>query len=79
MRQPPPPSPAPDGDLFVVTAWASHDALDAWIDTADRDRLTVSDVHCSVEYGPITRYDMAGGYLNLDGLVAVSDSPKEEP
>ena len=74
-----PPSPASEEDLMVVTAWASHDAFDAWIDTPDRDRLTVSDVHSSVEYGPITRYDVAGGYLNLDGLVAVPDSVKEDP
>jgi hypothetical protein len=77
--QPLPPSPATEDDLIVVTAWASHDAFDAWIDTPDRDRLTVSDVHSSVEYGPITRYDVAGGYLNLDGLVAVADPVKEEP
>jgi hypothetical protein len=35
-------------------------------------------VHGPVEYGPITRYNVAGGYLNLDGLVAASDSVKEE-
>jgi CRP-like cAMP-binding protein len=66
-------------DVVVVTAWASHDAFDAWIDTPDRDRLTDSDVHRSVRYGPITRYDVANGYLNLDGLVAVADSVKEAP
>jgi hypothetical protein len=58
---------------------ASHEAFDAWIDTPDRDRLTASDLHGSVRYGPITRYDVAGGYLNLDGLSAVADSVKEEP
>jgi hypothetical protein len=77
--QPPAPTPGTDEDLVVVTAWASHDAFDAWIDTPDRDRLTASDVHGSVEYGPITRYDVEGGYLNLDGLMAVADSVKEEP
>jgi hypothetical protein len=76
---PPEPTAAIEGDLIVVTAWPSHDAFDAWIDTPDRDRLTASDVHAAVEYGPISRYDVAGGYLNLDGLVAVSDSLKEEP
>jgi hypothetical protein len=78
-RQPSPPSPAAEEDLIVIMAWASHEAFDAWIDTPNRDRLTVSDVHSSVEYGPITRYDVAGGYLNLDGLHAVSDPVKEEP
>jgi hypothetical protein len=77
--QPPAPTPAAVEDLVVLTAWASHDAFDAWIDTPDRDQLTASDVHGAVEYGPITRYDVAGGYLNLDGLVAVADSVKEEP
>ena len=77
--QPPAPAPRTGQDLIVVTAWASHDAFDAWIDTPDRDRLTTSSVHSSVEYGPITRYDVAGGYLNPDGLVAVADFVKEEP
>ena len=77
--QPAAPEPDPDEELIVVTAWASHDAFDAWIDTPDRDRLTASDVHGAVEYGPITRYDTAGGYLNLDGLSAVADSVREDP
>lgn len=68
-----------DEQLIVVTAWASHEAFDTWIDTPERDRLTASDVHGSVRYGPITRYDVAGGYLNVDGLSAVTDSVKEEP
>jgi hypothetical protein len=67
-----------EADLVVVTAWASHEAFDAWIATPDRDRLTDSDVHRSVEYRPITRFDMVGGYTNLDGLSAVAESPKEE-
>ena len=78
--QPPTSEPGTTGDdMIVVTAWASHDAFDAWIDTPDRDRLTVSDVHGAVEYGPITRYDVAGGYLNLDGLSAVAKPVKEDP
>lgn len=77
--QPPAPIRGAEEDFIILTAWASHDAFDAWIDTPDRDRLTASDVHSSVEYEPITRYDVAGGYLNLDGLVAVADSVKEEP
>jgi hypothetical protein len=76
--QPPAAAPDTDGNLIIVTAWASHDTFDAWIHTPDRDRLTVSDVHSSVEFGPITRFDVAGGYLNLDGLVAVPDPVKEK-
>lgn len=68
-----------DEQLIVVTAWASHEAFDTWIDTPERDRLTASDVHGSVRYGPITRYDVAVGYLNVDGLSAFTDSVKEEP
>jgi hypothetical protein len=58
---------------LVLTAWASHDAFDAWIETPERDRLTASDVHGLVEYGPITRYDLAGGYVHLEGLAALAD------
>src|SRR6266487_4605407 len=65
----PQPEQAPGADeTFVVTAWASHAAFDAWIETSDRDRLTDSDVHGAVRYGPITRYDTVGGYLNVGGL-----------
>jgi hypothetical protein len=64
---------------LVLTAWASHEAFDAWIDTPDRDRLTDSEVHRAVQYHPLTRYDVAGGYLNLDGLDAVAELPKEAP
>ena len=72
-------------EAVVVTAWASHDAFDAWIDTPDRDRLTASPVHQAVQYGPITRYDVTGGYLTLDGLRAVAatlaapDTRREKP
>lgn len=59
-------------EAVVVTAWASHDAFDAWINTPDRDRLTASPVHQAVSFGPITRYDLTGGYLNLDALRAVA-------
>ena len=51
-----------DGDTVVVTAWPSHEVFDAWIATPERDALTASDVHRSVDYRPITRYDVAGGY-----------------
>jgi hypothetical protein len=74
------PDVLPDAEeSVVVTAWASHEAFDAWIETPDRDRLTSSDVHNAVRYGSITRYDTVGGYLNIDGLNAVAEAPKEEP
>jgi hypothetical protein len=41
---------------------AEHEVFDAWIATPERDALTASDVHRSVEYRPITRYDAVGGY-----------------
>jgi len=56
------------GETVVITAWPSHEVFDQWIATPDRDRLTASDVHRAVDYRPITRYDVAGGYLNLDDL-----------
>jgi heme-degrading monooxygenase HmoA len=55
--------PLDGGDeLTVVTVWPSHDVFDAWIATPERDALTDSDVHRSVEYRPITRCDAVGGY-----------------
>jgi len=77
--QPPPAAPsasAPTGvvDAVVVTAWASHDAFDAWINTPNRDRLTASPANQAVQYGRITRYDTTSGYLNLDGLCPVADA-----
>jgi hypothetical protein len=51
----------------------SHDAFDAWIQTPDRDRLTASEVQASVEYGPITRRAIVGGYVRVDGLAAVAE------
>ena len=62
-----------DGETVVLTAWPSHAVFDAWIATPHRDRLTASDTHRSVDYHPITRYEVAGGYLNLDALT------KEQP
>ena len=53
-----------DGDTVVVTVWPSHDVFDAWIATPERDELTASDVHQAVDYRPITRYDIGGGYTN---------------
>ena len=59
---------SPGGATVVLTIWPSHETFDAWIATPERDALTASDVHQAVEYQPITRYDLAGGYLNLAGL-----------
>jgi heme-degrading monooxygenase HmoA len=56
------------GDTVVITVWPSHEVFDAWIATPHRDRLTASDVHRAVDYRPITRYDLAGGDLNIEGL-----------
>jgi len=60
--------PNDGGETMVVTIWPSHEVFDAWIATPERAALTASDVHQAVEYRPITRYDIAGGYLNLTGL-----------
>ena len=57
-----------DGDTVVITIWPSHAVFDAWIATPERDRLTASEVHRFVEYRPITRYDVVGGYVNSAGL-----------
>jgi heme-degrading monooxygenase HmoA len=57
-----------DGETVVLTIWPSHEVFDAWIATPERDELTVSEMHQAVEYRPITRYDVDGGYLNLTGL-----------
>ena len=54
----------------MLTLWPSHEVFDAWIATPERDALTASDVHRAVDYRPITRYDLVGGYLNLAGLRA---------
>ena len=50
----------------------------AWIATPDRGRLTASDVHQAVSYQPITRYDVAGGYLNHPGLAAAPSPAANE-
>jgi hypothetical protein len=57
-----------DGETVVITVWPSHQTFEAWIATPDRDRLTASSTHRAVDYHPITRYDVAGGYLNVDAL-----------
>jgi heme-degrading monooxygenase HmoA len=57
-----------NGETVVITIWPNHEVFDAWIATPERDQLTASEMHQAVEYRPITRYDVAGGYLNLAGL-----------
>jgi heme-degrading monooxygenase HmoA len=67
------------GETVVLTLWPSHEVFDAWIATPDRDRLTASDVHQAVSYQPITRYEVAGGYLSHEGLAAAPvPAPEEE-
>lgn len=66
--------PDPDGDTVVLTIWPSHEVFDAWIATPERDALTDSDVHRAVDYRPITRYEIAGGYLNVPGLATQPDT-----
>lgn len=62
------------GDTLVIAAWPSHEVFDAWIATPDRDGLTASDAHGGVDYRPITRYDVAGGHVNVAGLAEVEES-----
>jgi heme-degrading monooxygenase HmoA len=57
-----------DIEFVVITMWPSHEVFDAWIATPYRDALTASEVHQAVSYRPITRYDVAGGYVCLPGL-----------
>jgi heme-degrading monooxygenase HmoA len=59
------------GVTVVVTLWPTHDAFDEWIATPERDAITASDVHQSVDYRPITRYDVVGGYTNLTDVAAL--------
>ena len=68
-----------DGDTVVVTIWPDHETFDAWIATPERDALTASDVHLAVDYRPITRYDVAGGYLTLPGLHQADPTTEEHP
>ena len=65
-------------ETVIVTGWPSHDALDAWINTPDRDRLTDSETHRGVAFRPLTRFDVIGGYLNVDGLADVALATKEK-
>jgi heme-degrading monooxygenase HmoA len=67
-----------EGETVVVTVWPDHATFDAWIATPERDTLTASDVHQAVDYRPITRYEVVGGYLNLPGLHQAGANPEEE-
>jgi len=67
-----------EGETVVVTVWPDHATFDAWIATPERDALTASDVHQAVDYRPITRYEVVGGYLNLAGLHRAGPNPEEE-
>jgi heme-degrading monooxygenase HmoA len=64
-----------EGDTVVITVWPSHEIFDAWIATPERDALTASDVHQAVQYRPIVRYEVAGGYLNLPGITIHDPNP----
>ena len=69
-----------DGETVVVTIWPSNEVFDAWIATPYRDQLTASEVHQAVTHHPITRHEVAAGYLNLPGLSAQPvRSSKEQP
>ncbi|HZC51054.1 MAG TPA: antibiotic biosynthesis monooxygenase [Mycobacterium sp.] len=67
--------PSNTGETVVITVWPSHEVFDAWIATPQRDALTASDVHQAVDYRPITRYEVPGGYVNLPGLTRHDPSP----
>jgi heme-degrading monooxygenase HmoA len=66
------------GETVVITVWPDHETFDTWIATPERAALTASDVHQSVDYRPLTRYDVAGGYLNIPGLEQAQPVPEED-
>jgi len=39
--------------------------------------MTDSEMHRAVSFRPLTRFDVVGGYLNVDGLAAVALAIKE--
>ena len=67
--------PASGDDTVVITVWPSQEVFDAWIATPHRDALTASEVHQAVQYAPIIRCDVPGGYLNLPGLSVHDPAP----
>jgi heme-degrading monooxygenase HmoA len=50
-----------DDEFTVVTVWPSHAVFDAWVATPER-ALTGSDLHRAVDYHPLVRHDVIGGY-----------------
>jgi len=66
------------GETVVITMWPDHETFDRWIATPERAALTASAVHTAVDYQPITRYDVIGGYVNLAGLSTHHSRPDEE-
>ena len=52
-----------NSETVVLTVWPDHETFGAWIATPERDALTASEIHQAVNYRPITRYEVAGGYL----------------
>lgn len=63
------------GDAIVITVWPSHEIFDLWIDTPDRDALTKSEVHQSVSYRPLRRYDLIDGYTNAEAFASLFGGP----
>lgn len=63
-----------EGETVVITAWPSHEVFDAWLATPDRDRLTAPSAHQAVDYRPITRYKVAGGYVNVTALAKEAEA-----
>jgi len=63
------------GDAMVITVWPSHEIFDLWIDTPDRDALTKSEVHQSVSYRPLRRYDLIDGYTNVEAFASLFGGP----
>jgi hypothetical protein len=59
----------------ILAVWPSQEVFDAWIATPHRDALTASEVHQAVQYAPIIRCDVPGGYLNLPGLTVHDPAP----
>jgi heme-degrading monooxygenase HmoA len=68
-----------EGDTVVVTVWPDHATFDAWIATPQRDALTASAIHRAVDYRPITRYDVVGGYVSRSALAAAGIPGEERP
>jgi heme-degrading monooxygenase HmoA len=65
-------------DTVVITIWPDHETFDAWIATPERDALTASAVHQAVDYRPIVRYDLVGGYTNLGALTSTMHNLNRE-